>query len=442
MPAESLRVEQYQDRLIRLFGDGVRLEGINDRFVKTITLQVTDDCCLNCSYCYQTNKSHHIMSFETARKLVDSVLDDAELTNGYINSHHSIGVILEFIGGEPLMAIGLIDQVTDYFISELVRRRHPWATRYMISICSNGVLYFESKVQEYLKKNLGHLSFSISIDGNKQLHDSCRVFPDGSGSYDMAMKGVKHFTEVLGGHMGSKMTIAPQNVCYVKDAVVSLVDNGYTHINLNCVYEDVWSAGDASELYRQLKVLADYIVDNDLEDKLFLSIFKGTGAYKRTEENNWCGGDGHMLAMDWKGDLFPCLRYMESSLGDEREPYIIGNINTGIGCGEKEKCRLDCLCHLTVSSQSDKKCLDCPISAGCGWCTAYNYQTFGTVDHRAMFICQMHQARVMATAYYKNRIYCKHGDARRYEMRIPREWALLIVPADEYEMLLREAETN
>lgn len=142
------------------------------------------------------------MSFETARKLVDSVLDDAELTNGYINSHHSIGVILEFIGGEPLMAIGLIDQVTDYFISELVRRRHPWATRYMISICSNGVLYFESKVQEYLKKNLGHLSFSISIDGNKQLHDSCRVFPDGSGSYDMAMKGVKHFTEVLGGHMG------------------------------------------------------------------------------------------------------------------------------------------------------------------------------------------------------------------------------------------------
>jgi len=49
-----------------------------------------------------------------------------------------------------------------------------------------------------MKKHLDHLSFSISIDGNKQLHDSCRIFPDGSGSYDIAMAGVKHWTEVYG----------------------------------------------------------------------------------------------------------------------------------------------------------------------------------------------------------------------------------------------------
>jgi len=38
-----------------------------------------------------------------------------------------------------------------------------------------------------------------------------------------------------------------------------------------------------------------------------------------------------MLAMDYKGDLYPCLRYMESSIGQNQSPYIIGNINNGIG---------------------------------------------------------------------------------------------------------------
>ena len=436
MPAESLRVEQYQDRLIRLFGEGVRLEGINDRFVKTITFQVTDDCCLNCSYCYQTNKAHHFMKFETARRLLDSILDDGELTKEYIDSHQAIGVVLEFIGGEPLMAIDLVDQITDYFISELIRRHHPWATRYMLSMCSNGILYFDPRVQAYLRKNLEHLSFSISIDGNRELHDTCRKFPDGSGSYDAAMKGVKHFTEVLHGTMGSKMTIAPQNVQYIKDAVISLINNGYTRINLNCVYEDVWTSSDATSLYYQLKSLSDYLLQNSWEDKISLSIFEGTERYVREEETNWCGGDGHMLAVDWKGDLFPCLRYMESSLGSEQEPYKIGNVDTGIGSTEKERCRLDCLSCLTVSSQSDKKCLDCPISSGCGWCTAYNYQTYGTVNHRATFICQMHQARVMATAYYKNSIRKKTPGAQRYEMRIPKEWALKIISESEYNSLI------
>jgi hypothetical protein len=38
-----------------------------------------------------------------------------------------------------------------------------------------------------------------------------------------------------------------------------------------------------------------------------------------------------MLAVDYKGDLYPCLRYMESSIGKNQLPYIIGNVDDGIG---------------------------------------------------------------------------------------------------------------
>ena len=55
-------------------------------------------------------------------------------------------MVIEFIGGEPFLEIDLIDKITDYFINKLIKLNHPWATRYRISICSNGILYFEPKV--------------------------------------------------------------------------------------------------------------------------------------------------------------------------------------------------------------------------------------------------------------------------------------------------------
>jgi sulfatase maturation enzyme AslB (radical SAM superfamily) len=70
-----------------------------------------------------------------------------------------------------------------------------------------------------MEKYKYNLSFSISIDGNKELHDSCRVQKDGSGSYDIAIAGVEHFRQHYNGKMGSKMTMAPSNITYVFDAV-------------------------------------------------------------------------------------------------------------------------------------------------------------------------------------------------------------------------------
>ena len=208
------RREQFSDRLARLFPPK-QLSGSEKDMARTVTFAVTDACSLRCSYCYQGVKSHHAMSFETAKNFTDLLLRG---DNPYINPDNSPGVIIKFIGGEPLLEIDLIDRTTDYFISEMIRLRHPWATRFMLSICSNGTEYFNPKVQDYLKKYLHHLSFSISVDGCKELHDACRVFPDGRGSYDVAIAGVEHFTKVLGGKMGSKMTLAPQNVGYTFQA--------------------------------------------------------------------------------------------------------------------------------------------------------------------------------------------------------------------------------
>ena len=189
------RVEQYQDMIARLYPelhqprkDGARV------LSRTVTFQVTEDCNLACVYCYQGHKTKKRMSFDTAKKAIDMLLTSDD-ENIYINPSISPAVILEFIGGEPFLEIDLIDQIVEYFKKETRRLHHPWSEMYCISICSNGVLYFDPKVQEFLYKNRNNISFSVTIDGNKELHDSCRVFPDGAPSYDLAVAAAKDWMD-------------------------------------------------------------------------------------------------------------------------------------------------------------------------------------------------------------------------------------------------------
>src|SRR3712207_3170723 len=127
------------------------------------------------------------MSKEVAKQAVDFIFDKEKI-NGYYDFEVSPAVIIEFIGGEPLLEIELMDYIVEYFKFKAFELNHPWAENYMISLTSNGILYNDEKVQEFLRKNPGKVSVGITIDGNKELHDSCRVFPDGSGSYDIVEK--------------------------------------------------------------------------------------------------------------------------------------------------------------------------------------------------------------------------------------------------------------
>lgn len=432
------KFEQYQDRIARLYPE-LSKPGENGKKVlsRVVTFQVTDACNLACTYCYQINKGKRVMRLEDAKKLVDMLLTEDARLDGYITPENSPALVLEFIGGEPFLQVELIEQICDYFLSRAIELCHPWATRFCISICSNGTLYFEEKVQRFLTRFRGHVSFSVTIDGNKELHDACRVFSDGSPSYDLAVAAAKDWIS-RGYYMGSKITIAPENLKYLYDAVVHMVELGYDEINANTVYEEGWTLEHAREYYRQLKRLADYWLKNDLVETHYLSLFVDTffRPKEETDVENWCGGTGYMLAMDPDGYLYPCIRYMESSLGDEREPMRIGHIDEGIAQTECTRNCVECLNAIDRRTQSTDECFYCPIAEGCSWCSAYNYQVSGTPDSRCTFICDMHKARSLANVYYWNRWYRKSEQEKRFEMHCPEEWALQIVEEEEYRMLL------
>lgn len=416
------RHESYPDTIERLFGGRVM----------NFTFQVTDDCNLACRYCYQINKGHRMMSFETAKKAVDMIFEESHNPESIFSTEVNKGIVFEFMGGEPLLNIGVTRQIMDYIEERM--DGHPWQMYHRFSFCSNGVLFFEPEVQRLLRDYDGLISFGITVDGDKELHDSCRIHHDGSGSYDEAIRAALYLKE----HYGSdetKITLCPANIEHTSTAIINMLSLGFPYVWANCVYERGWTIEHAKILYEQMKILTHYILDHDLEDKCNVALFDPYSFGENTDDQNWCGGTGKMLSMDVAGNFYPCTRYMSSSLGGDQPPIIVGSIDTGVYQTDEHKAIYNELCSITKTSQSEEKCLSCPISGGCSWCSAYNYQVFGTANKRATFICVMHQARALGTAYYCMMEARKKNIKNEFQLRIPKEWALDIISEDEYLML-------
>lgn len=407
---------------------------------KSVTLQVTDACNLRCTYCYQINKNTNYLKVEDGKKFIDYVLFS---DNEYCNSNQSAGMVLEFIGGEPFLAIDQIYELTEYAFKQMIAHNHPWLYRTKISICTNGVLYFSPKVQEYIRRYNQLLSLSISIDGNKRLHDKCRIFPDGTGSYDLAMTAVNHYKETYGKEPGTKMTLCPANINDTYDAVISLIETGYTNINFNCVFEEGWTTDHAKIYYQQLKQIGDYCLNNrHALEVCRLSRFNKTN-YQPLDpsyDGNYCGGLGSMISINHTGKMYPCIRYMSSSLGTSVPEVVIGDLETGILQKDKYSEIFNIMKSCTRRSQCNDECFYCPIGQGCGWCSAYNYQYYGEFSKRTTFTCMMHKAEALANAYYWNKFYLQENIPEIFLVHIPTEWALEIIDQEEWDQIRHNEE--
>ena len=402
----------------------------------SITFQVTDDCCLKCSYCYQINKGHRMMTRETSKKAIDMLFkmyDDND-ENALIN-HHTKGIIVDFIGGEPFMNIDTINYASEYLINECIRRDHEWLTNCRFSISSNGLLYFDKAVQEYLHKFDPFISLTITIDGPKELHDACRKDFNGEGSFDRAIKAFRAYQSEFITPINTKVTIAPENLPYLNKIFDFFINEGVTSIHANPIYEHVWTVEEAQLYYKQLKELADKLLENENVSSSLFNTYCGIPLPSKNN-SNWCGGTGAMLAFDPDGNITPCIRYMESSLGNAQPPLIIGNVDTGIYQTEEAKKIHDDLKSVTRRSQSTDECWGCHIAGGCAWCSAWNYQVYGTVNKRFTGLCWMHRARSLANSYFYNKHYRALGMERRLPVYLSRDIATQIIDDEEYDMLL------
>ncbi len=368
---------------------------------KNITFIVTKDCQLACKYCYLVGKNEkERMSWPIAKQAIDYILSNE-------SEFAEESVIWEFIGGEPFLEIELIDKICDYIKVELFRRNHHWFNSYRFSFSSNGINYGSEKVQEFIAKNKNHLSIGITIDGTKIKHDLNRIWKgtgEEKGSYDDVVKNIPLWLSQFP-YASTNVTISSTDLSYIKESVLHIYSLGIHDVNINVVFEDVWTDGDDVKFEDQLLSLADAIIEGKYYENYSCSFFSetlGKPLDKVRDNQNWCGA-GKMLSVDAAGNFYPCTRFAAYSLR-EKAPIIIGNVNDGI-----DKNKLRPFLALDRVTQSPQKCLDCEVASGCAWCQGENYDAAetDTIYQRSTAICKMHKARVKANNYYWNKLFRK-----------------------------------
>jgi len=359
---------------------------------KSVTFVVTENCQLACKYCYLVGKnSKNKMSFEVAKKTIDYLLDHKSL-------FPSPSVIFDFIGGEPFLEIQLIDKICDYFKISAFEKDHPWFESYRFSFSTNGILYDSPEVQKYIEKNRMHLSIGISIDGTKRKHDLQRIYPNGKGSYNDVIKNIPLWISQFP-DASTKVTISRDDIPYIKESVLHLWELGIKSVNINVVFEDVWKEGDDEKFEQQLMELGDYIIEHKLYENHHCSFFSENIGKPNFDNQNWCGA-GKMLAVDYQGNFYPCVRFTPFSM-ENKQAIVTGNCYEGINLN-----KLRPFLTLDKKTQSTEECINCEVATGCAWCQGANYDFADneTIYQRSTCICKMHKARVRANKYFWNKL--------------------------------------
>lgn len=153
--------------------------------ISMFTIEMKQQCNLRCKYCiysgdYESRRSHNELAISDAviRRLINFIATHADKSAPVIT--------VCFYGGESLLQLKKILKI----IAEL----NPFNLSFEYTISSNGVLLTEETIERIC--SVPNLKVTITIDGDKLIHDANRVFPSGKGSFDIVMKNLKKFKDL------------------------------------------------------------------------------------------------------------------------------------------------------------------------------------------------------------------------------------------------------
>ena len=169
------------------------------KLLNHVIFEVTENCNLRCKYCVfngeyinQRPLSPKPMSYRTAKLALDRIYP-------YISKRDNRELYLGFYGGEPFLNVKLIKQIVDYAGSLFA----GWEVKYNLT---TNLTLLTDEILDYLIEN--KFRILVSLDGPGNNHDAKRVFPDGSGSFDIVCKNLRKIKEKNSDYFGEKVTFS------------------------------------------------------------------------------------------------------------------------------------------------------------------------------------------------------------------------------------------
>lgn len=155
-----------------------------------ITVVLNLDCNFNCIYCYESDmKGKLYMTDETTDLLIDFIKGKF--------THDKKSLNIDFYGGEPLLSTGLIKSIS----SEMKSFTKSRGASYTFTLVTNGSL-FKRQIAEEMAL-IGLQGVKITIDGPAEIHNICRPFKSGAGSFDTIIRNIKETCDIVKIGIGS-----------------------------------------------------------------------------------------------------------------------------------------------------------------------------------------------------------------------------------------------
>ncbi len=142
-----------------------------------LTIAPTITCNLRCPYCFEESKPGGSLSDDTIDTLIE-----------FIKSHEFARYLsITWFGGEPLLCVDKLERILEKVsqLEDIKLTSH--------SIITNATRLDNEAIRLFTRFPLD--SMQITFDGNKPTHDTKRVYPDGSGSFDIILTNARRFAE-------------------------------------------------------------------------------------------------------------------------------------------------------------------------------------------------------------------------------------------------------
>jgi len=215
------------------------------------SLNLTQSCDLNCSYCFNHSKTSKRMTFETGKKCINFILSNAQEANVNQLSDRRRYSEISFWGGEPLLEWELMKNLVLYAEDTIYKD-----VLVGFGGTTNGVLLTEDK--------LGFLSehrafFMVSLDGTQETHDKYRRMGN-VGSHSIIMKNME---KVLERWPFCRVRMSPyaEGIHRFCEDIKYLVSHGINNIMFSPVYESEWNEDRWNVWEQQCYAVVDFIAE-------------------------------------------------------------------------------------------------------------------------------------------------------------------------------------
>ncbi len=219
--------------------------------LKNVTLNITDDCNLDCRYCPQTRGKCY-MSEETVKKTLDFFYPFMDEETA----------ILNFYGGEPLMAFERVVYAVEYM--EALNKREGKNIKY--SLTTNGILLNETHLDLFRKHRF---ALMLSFDG--LAHDFTRK----EGTYRRMVDLIKKIVAQPEIEFTTNSVFIPETVGFLADSIKVLVESGVQEPNYALSTIQEWDDEALEEYGLQLHSLKEFMLAHYREEgRIPLSMFQ------------------------------------------------------------------------------------------------------------------------------------------------------------------------